>query len=142
MLAAEDTDAVLSWANELTEICAARARFSDVGRNELTLAANDLAMYRFKSLETAKRSTRETRRFFPDDLRRADKKGYPDVSFRLEIFYHLPVDTHLDQPDGEVRFAEIDIPRALLTFSPPLSDIAECSDMINQCVIGFRERDR
>ena len=87
------------------------------------MAVNDLARYRFKYLEAARRSTRESRRFFLDDLRRVEGKGYPDIAFLLEILDHFPANTHLEQPEEKVRFAEIDIPRSLLKLAPSLSDI-------------------
>ena len=123
MLDEGDLAFVLSLTGELNELCKTHARFSDVTRNELSMAASDLARYRFKSLETAKRPTREARRFFLDDLRRVERKGYPDIAFLIELFDHLPVNTHLEQPDEKVRFTEIDIPRALLRLAPSLSDI-------------------
>ena len=103
VLAQEDTDTALSLTNELTGLCATRDRFSDVNRREITAAANDLSMYRSKSFGTAKRSTREARRFFPDGLRLVEKKGRPDAAFPIEIFGHLPPNTHLGHPRGKVR---------------------------------------
>ena len=75
-------------------------------------------------MESAKRSTREARRFFLDDLRRVERKGYPNVAFLLELFDRLPVNTHLEQPGEKVRFAEVDIPRALLSLAPSLSAVS------------------
>ena len=92
-------------------------------RNELLLPAADFARYRFISLEAAKRSTRESRRSFLGDIRRVERKGYPDVAFVREIFCHFPVNTHLEQPLDRARFAEIDIPSALLKLAPSLADI-------------------
>ena len=64
-------------------------------------------------MQGAKRSTRghalSTRR-----LRRVGQKGYTDVAFLLEIFAQLPDSAQMGRPDGELRFTEIDTPRALL----------------------------
>ena len=112
-----------SLTSELEELCKTHAMFSEVGRGELSMASNDLIRYRFKSLEAAKRSTREARRFFLGDLLRVERKGYPDIASLLELFDHLPANTHLEQPDERVRFAEIDIPRSLLSLAHSLSGI-------------------
>ena len=123
VLAQEDRDKVLSMTDELTDLCATHARFSDVSRREITTASADLSRYRFKSLEGVGLSTKDSRRFFLDDLRRVAKKGLPDVAFLLELFDHLPANTHLEQPGETVRFTEIDIPRVLLSLAPAPSDI-------------------
>ena len=81
MLNQEDADVVLSLTNDLTELCAAKARFADVSRREIATASGDLARYRFRPLAGTKRSTRDARRFSPEDLRRVEKKGFPDIPF-------------------------------------------------------------
>ena len=90
----------------------------------LATAAYDLVRYLFRSVEAAKRSTREARRFFLYDLRRAERKGRPDADCLLGLFDHLPVNTHLEQPGEKIRFAEVDIPLALLSSTPSLSDVS------------------
>ena len=99
---------MLSLTNELTELCATHARFTDVTRRELATAAGDLVRYRLRTLEGANRPTRDSRRFFLGDLLRVEKKGFPDIAFLLELFDRLPANTQHEPPDEKVRVTEID----------------------------------
>ena len=101
----EDADVVLSLTTELKELCDAHGRFADTPKRELTAAAGDFSRYRFKSMDAAKRPTKDARRFSLDDLRRVAKKGFPDIAFILELFDHLPVNTPVGRPGGEIRCA-------------------------------------
>ena len=72
----EDEDVSISLTDELTELCAARARarFSDVARRERMAAAGDFARYRFRDLGGDKLSTKDDSRFSSDGIRRAEKE--------------------------------------------------------------------
>ena len=82
-----------------------------------------MVRYRFLTLCSLKRSTRGARRFFRDDLRRVEKKGFPDASFVLELFGRLPFYTHIEKPGEKARLAAIETPRSLTALSPSRSDI-------------------
>ena len=141
MLNQEDVEVVLSLTNELTELCASNARFTDVTRREVTAAAGDLVRYRFRTLEGANRSTRGARQFFLGDIRRVEKKGFLDIAFLLELLDRLPAKTHQERPGGEVRFTEIDIHRARNALSPSMKDIVG-SLMPDQLMCNWIQRDR
>ena len=108
---------------ELNVVCAAHARFQDVDPLELREAADCFIRYRFRSLDAIKRSTKEARKFFLDDLRKIERKSFPDVALIIELFDHLPVNPQTEQADDKVRFTEVDIPRALINLAPSLAGL-------------------
>ena len=74
-------------------------------------------------MDAVRRSTKEARKFFIGDLRRVEKKGFPEPSFIIELFDHLPVNIQNEQSDDKVRYTEVDIPRALTTLAPVLAGL-------------------
>ena len=107
----------------LNELITSHARFSDRTREEVKSASSDFVRYGIKSLDAVKRSTKEARKFFMDDLRKVERKAFPELSFIIELFDHLPVNIQNEQSDDKVRYTEVDIPRALLGMRPALSEL-------------------
>ena len=109
---------------ELNVLVASHARFGDRRAEEIQTAAADFARYGLKSLDSAKRSNKEAREFFMGDLRKVERKSFPELSLIIELFDHLPVNTQNEQADDKVRYTEIDIPRALQGMTPNLSALS------------------
>ena len=119
-----DRPLVESLVNELVDLTRTHARFAERTQNELLSAATDFVRYRFRSLDAVKRATKEARRYFLDDLRKVERKAFPELSLIIELFDHLPVNIQNEQADDKVRYTEIDIPRALGTLTPSLAAVS------------------
>ena len=65
-----------------------------------------------------RRSAKGSREFSIGDLRRVERKGFPNLSSIIELFCHLPVNIQNEQPVEKVWYTEVDIPRALTTLAP------------------------
>ena len=98
-------------------------RFSDRTREEVLSASSDFVRYGIKSMDAPNRSTKEARKFFTGDMRKAGRKEFPELSFTIELFDHLPANIQNEQSDDKVRYAEVDIPRLLLGTRPALSEL-------------------
>ena len=59
-----------------------------------------------------------------DELMEVGQKTDPELDGPLEISGHLPVSPRAARGGDKVRFAEIGVPRALATLSPPLVGIS------------------
>ena len=124
VLKPEDIPARDALVLALNELIASHARFSDRTQRDVLSASSDFVRYGLKSLDSVKRSTKEARKFFIDDLRKVERKAFPELSFIIELFDHLPVNIQNECSDDKVRYTEVDIPRALQGMRPALSELS------------------
>ena len=86
-----DLHLVNDLVGELLGLKDPHARFREVEDNQVLQADNCFGRYEMRSLYTIKMDIREARRYFPDDLRKIEHLGFPQVAFVIELFDHIPV---------------------------------------------------
>ena len=81
--------------------------------------------YRIYTLDILRRTNAQARRYFSEDLREKDALAFDGISFLVALRQHVqPNEQAASVKEKDVRFTLVDIPNALESFQPWLSDIS------------------
>ena len=121
---APDASQVNTLYTELSIVVAAHNKFEHFDLNRVWDASVLLVRYGIPSLESFRTTDDQARKYFLEDLRKAEKLSFAEMSLILKLNRHIP--PH-DQKTSEknIRFTELDIPRALSSFKPDLSTLTQ-----------------
>ena len=98
-------------------------KFAASRPHRISETANWLVAYGVPTIEDFSATDEIDRRYFPEDLRETKKLTFPQLALLFKLPRHIPP---LGQKVSEknMRFDEIDIPKALASYSPPIASIS------------------
>ena len=100
-------------------------RFEQFGEEHIWQGAFYLVKYRINSLDILRRANAQARRYFFEDLREKDGLAFDEISFLVALRQHVqPNEQAASVKEKDVRFTLVDIPKALESFRPWLTDIS------------------
>ena len=100
-------------------------RFEQFGDEHIWQGAFYLAKYRVYSLDILRRTNAQARRYFFKDLREKDGLAFDEISFLVALRQRVhPNEQAASVKEKDVRFTLMDIPKALGSYRPWLTDIS------------------
>ena len=117
------SSALMALNLELRTLASSNAKFEAFPPHRIFETANWLVAYGIPTLEAFRTTDEIARRYLVEDLRKTEKLTFPQLSFLFKLARHIP--PH-DQKVSEknMRFTELDIPKALESYAPPLSSLS------------------
>ena len=108
---------------ELRVVVQAHNKFEQFDLTRVWDTAVLLVRYGIPSLESFRTTDDQARKYLFEDFRKAEKLSFAEIALVLKLNRHIP--PH-DQKTSEknIRYTELDIPRALTSFRPNLSCIS------------------
>ena len=109
--------------HELQRVIAGNSKFDAFDHNQAWESAEKLVQYGIISLESFRTTDGQARKYLFEDLRKTEKLPFREIALILKLNKHIPPN---DQKVTEknIRFTELDIPKALTVFRPNLSELA------------------
>ena len=121
--ASQRSNLALTLNNELRTLQASNKKFEAFPPHRIFETANVLVANGILSLEAFRTTDETARRYLFEDLRKTEKMSFLQLAFLFKLARHIP--PH-DQKVSEknMRFTELDIPKALEKYAPPLSALS------------------
>ena len=116
----EDDPSLAALAGELNGLSDTHSRVTDVTDAQTAKSAHHLARYRMRSLDALMRATKAVRKYFGSICGKL-KRAFREIAFIAYLCDRLPVYTHIEIADAEVRRTDVDIPRNPAVLAPGLT---------------------
>ena len=111
--------------NELSVLLEKTQRFDQFFEERVWNGAFFLVKYRIYTLDILRRASAQARRYFFEDLREKGALAFGEISFLVALRHHVkPNEQAASVKEKDVRLTLVDIPKALESFQPWLSDIS------------------